>query len=179
MRCPSCHAGVLQPSELDGRLACRACNQCAGAPVELSTYGRWITERHGATAAPPAQAEAFEVADTRQALCCPACQRLMVKFKVMADTAHGLHFCFHCEKVWLDAGEWNYLGGLGPQTRIRSVSTEPWQRRIREEHGARQRLALLKQAMGEDAFGRAEKFRAWLRQQPARADILRYLNAED
>jgi len=176
--CPSCQSGTLIPSELDDGLACRSCDDCAGALVELSTYDRWIAQRNPASAQ-PSPTEAFEAGDSKRVLCCPTCQRIMVKFKVAADAAHGLDFCFHCEKVWLDAGEWGYLGSLGLHTRIRSISTEPWQRRIREETSSRQRLALLKQAMGEDVFATVEEFRAWLAKQPKRGDILRYLGTAD
>lgn len=178
MLCPSCRSRTLAPSELEDGLACLGCEQCGGALVELSIYGRWVAQRDAAVAL-PSDTDAFEATESKQALCCPTCQRIMVKFKVAADAAHGLDFCFHCEKVWLDAGEWRYLGGLGLQTRLRSVCTEPWQRRIREETSARQRTALLKQALGEDVFATAEAFRAWLVQQPKKADILRYLGSEE
>lgn len=41
--------------------------------------------------------------------------------------------CFHCEEVWLDAGEWQYLKAQGLHTRITLISTDPYQRRLREQ----------------------------------------------
>lgn len=178
MLCPSCRSATLGFAELEGGLACQSCNECAGALVELSIYGRWVAQ-HDPAHAQPSPSAAFEAADSKRALCCPTCQRIMSKFKVAADAAHGLDFCFPCEKVWLDSGEWGYLGSLGLHTRIRSISTEPWQRRLREEASSKQRLALLKQAMGEDVFARVEDFRNWLAQQPRRDEILRYLSTAD
>lgn len=103
----------------------------------------------------------------------------MVKFKVAADAAHSLDYCFSCGEVWFDAGEWDYLKSRGLHTRVRSISTDPWQRRIREENAARARAEGFKQAIGEESFPVVENFRQWLSAHPGRENILRYLNTAE
>ncbi len=102
----------------------------------------------------------------------------MLRYNVLADKAHGLDYCFHCEEVWLDAGEWQYLQAKGLHTRINSISTEPYQRRLREQglqQAAQQRFQAL---VGDAAFDDIQRFSQWLHTQPHKEIILRHLVQE-
>ena len=175
MQCPSCRSGVLKPAHVEHGPACDTCDECAGELLDMAAYGDWLSSDEAASEQPPTPEE-FEVADSKRALCCPQCQRIMVKFKVASDASHSIDFCLSCSLVWLDSGEWEYLKSKGLHTRIRSISTDSWQRKIREQIGARMRIENFKQSIGEEAFPVTEKFRLWLAEQPNRAEILRYLN---
>ncbi|QNP49459.1 TFIIB-type zinc ribbon-containing protein [Diaphorobacter aerolatus] len=156
------------------------CNQCSGALLSLAPYLDWVK---GARTSDMAAAEAVsfegaDASDTKRALPCPKCSRIMLRFNVLADKAHGLDFCFHCEEVWLDAGEWQYLKAHGLHTRITSISTDPYQRRLRDQAVRESALQRFRATIGDEEFNEVEKFATWLKKQPTREAILRHLNSE-
>lgn len=175
MNCPSCHTGALVPGQLEQGLPCSTCQSCSGSLLALSAYLDWLHagEHHVSSAT------SFESADSKLALLCPRCSRIMVKFKVLADAEHNLDFCFSCEEVWLDRGEWDYLKSQNLHTHITGISTESWQRRIREHLAHAIRTGKHRHELGEAVFAEARRFKQWLAAQPHRDEILRYLNAEE
>lgn len=173
--CPSCRTGTLHAGRLENNLAALQCDACTGSLLDLVAYRDWLKSQ-SLLIDNTAENNEFEAGDSKRALGCPSCQRIMLKYKVKADATHNLDFCFSCEQVWLDAGEWDYLKTLGLHSKIRTISTDPWQRQIRDEASAQLRLAGFKQAIGAEAFPTVEEFRLWLSQHPKRAEILRYLN---
>ena len=178
MQCPSCKTDTLTADTLEAGLPCHACTTCSGVLLSLPTYSNWLDRNQNAiTNADPATPP-FESADSTRALRCPKCQRIMLKFRVAVDCSHTLDFCFTCGEVWLDAGEWGYLKNQGLHAQLRSMTTDTWQRHIREASSARLRREKLIETLGQDAFPVVEEFRQWLEQHPRRDDILRYLNAD-
>lgn len=178
MQCPSCEAGTLVPESLEPGLVGQTCQKCAGTLLLLGSHADWA-KSNAAQPGETSPTPVFEATDSKRVLRCPKCQRIMLKFKVAADAAHSLDFCFGCESVWLDPGEWAYLKTQGLHTRIRSISTDPWQRRVREEAESRLRAENFKQAIGQEAFPVVERFRLWLAEHPHREEILRYLSASE
>lgn len=178
MRCSSCREGELKASRFEHGLPCYQCSDCGGTLLSLSPYVDWMAAQDRTAAA--SQPECFEHdgSDTRHAMCCPKCGRLMVKYKVQADGRHGLDYCFGCEEVWLDRGEWTYLKSEGLHLHITEVTTESWQRRLREQASARHREERFRNAIGPGTFEEVQRLHAWLQQQPARGEILRYLAQE-
>jgi Zn-finger nucleic acid-binding protein len=175
MKCPNCKADPLLPGSIEPDLPAYTCGQCAGALLSLSPYIGWSLRQPQLPQLPPP----FEpvIHDSRQALLCPKCSRVMVKFKVLADAVHNLDFCFNCEEVWLDAGEWDYLRNQNLQTHITAISTDTWQRKLREQVGAHIRAEKFKESIGAAAFPQVEQFGQWLHEQPdaVRDEVLRYL----
>jgi Zn-finger nucleic acid-binding protein len=178
MKCACCDNSELSLSSLEPDLACLGCGSCGGSLLALSSYLDWST-RQPPRVPPPAGGFEPSAADSKQALHCPKCSRLMLKYKVTADHAHGLDYCFGCEEVWLDGGEWLWLKAKGLDTQVTAISTDSWQRRLREEASAKIRDDKLRHALGEDVFAEAERVRKWLHQQPRRDEIRRYLNLEE
>ena len=173
MKCPSCTTADLHPQRLESGLSGYSCGGCSGVLLSVGPYVDWVAAQPSS----PDEFEAFTAAarDSKRALLCPKCSRIMVKFRVSSDSDHGLDFCFGCEEVWLDGGEWDYLKGKGLHTKITTISTAVWQRRLREEWTSAARLERFKQTIGSEAFPEVERFRVWLERQPERSEILRYL----
>ena len=173
MKCPSCRTADLSPQRLESGLSGYSCPGCSGVLLSVGPYVDWV-------AAQPSNTHAFETfaaaaRDSKRALLCPKCSRIMVKFRVSSDSGHGLDFCFGCEEVWLDGGEWTWLKAKGLHTKITTISTGVWQRRLREEWTSAARLERFKQTIGMAAFPEVERFKVWLESQPERSEILRYL----
>ena len=177
MKCCSCHTGTLLPTRFDDGPACYQCNNCNGALLSLSPYLDWVKSANAAAVQPAASFDMDSV-DTKKALSCPKCSRIMLRYNALADKAHGLDYCFHCEEVWLDPGEWLYLKGKGLHTRITSISTDAYQRRLREQASRDAALQRFRASIGDEAFDATETFRTWLAGQPHKAQILRHLANE-
>lgn len=178
MLCPSCKTITLVSHHLENSIPCDSCPQCSGVLLPLSAHtDEVVINKVGSDVS--IETNRTEFANSKHALCCPNCQRVMVKFKVTADSAHTLDFCFSCAKVWLDSGEWFYLKSVGLHKRIRSITTDSWQHRLRDEVGAKLRIENFKQSVGQDAFSVIEPFRLWLLAQPKRDEILLHLSALD
>lgn len=182
MICCGCNTGTLMPVRLDQGAgpAGYQCNACSGALLSLAPYLDWAKTQASASATPISSLEPFEgnAKDSKRALSCPKCSRLMLRFNVLADKAHGLDFCFHCEEVWLDPGEWQYLKSHALHTRITAVSTDPYQRRLREQAARDAAAQRFRGVVGDEGFDEVQRFADWLKQQPAREAILRYLSNE-
>ena len=176
MQCPSCKTGTLALGRLPDGPEGRVCTECSGALIELAGYNAWLG--HAASHESHAAPSPDKVSDSTTVVRCPSCQRLMTRFKITADTAHSLDFCFHCGLIWLDAGEWAFLQQRDMHTKIRAVTSDTWQRQIREAVSTRRRECELAQDIGAAAFRTIDDFRRWLDEQPQRADILRYLQRD-
>lgn len=178
MKCSACRKGYLRPARIDEGLPGYTCTGCRGMLLSLSPYVDWMAPRRKQPRAEPQESFDQVVADTRHALSCPKCSRIMVKYKVLADAAHGLDYCFGCEEVWLDPGEWDWLKAHGVHLEITSVTTEAWQRRLRQQQQREAQSQRFRQMLGDEIHAEANRIREWLAQQPARAEILHYLGQE-
>ena len=178
MKCCKCLTGTLLPTRVDGGPACHLCNNCQGILLSVGPYLDWVKSIKGQTTTLPSDGFSPEPEDTKGAVSCPKCSRIMLRYNALADKAHGLDYCFHCEEVWLDAGEWQYLVNHGLHTRITAISTDPYQRRLREQaqrDAARERF---RTSIGDASFDTVDQFRAWLVEHPNKAQILRFLGQE-
>ncbi len=176
MKCPSCKTASLTPSELASGLPCTGCKSCGGVLVSLVAYRHWHERfRHADDEHPPEPAEL--VSDTKGALLCPKCQRLMIKYKYTKDRRNNLDLCTHCDEFWLDAGEWDTLRALDLTGKLPAVFTEPWQRALREARSVEAQTELWRRRLGDD-YDRAAEFRAWLAGHPQRGTILNFLDDE-
>lgn len=178
MRCSSCGKGALRHGKFEEGLPCYLCSACGGGLMSLSPYVDWMIARRKEPAEPTAEPFDEDVADTRRAIACPKCSRIMVKHRVSADSAHGLDYCFSCEEVWLDRGEWAWLKARGLHLHITSVTTEAWQRRLRDQRQQEAYRERFRGILGEEVFAETERIRCWLAAQPRRDDILHYLEQD-
>ena len=178
MRCSSCGEGDLVAGRFEHGLPCYLCSNCGGALLSLSPYVDWMTRQAREEATAQDGPFEYDGSDTKHAMCCPKCSRIMIKYRVQEGGSHGLDYCFGCEEVWLDRGEWDYLKAHGLHLSITAVTTDAWQRKLREQASARQREERFRAAIGPDAFEEVRRIHAWLQWHPARGEILRYLGQE-
>lgn len=183
MLCCACHTGTLLPTRVDGSGPVGyVCNQCSGALISLAPYLDWARgqglDKNGGRQ--QVDASALErgdegAPDSKKALSCPKCSRIMLRFNVLADKAHGLDYCFHCEEVWLDQGEWDYLKRLGLHACITTISTDTYQRKLREQAAQDALIQRYRSTLGDAVFDEVQRFAQWMDAQPAREAVLRYL----
>lgn len=173
MQCPACSHFRLKPIKLEAGLPAISCSKCQGALVPLVTYRAWAERQ------PPVSVQTgaapTTVQDSKSALRCPKCSKLMMKYRIGSGVENRVDLCPHCDEAWLDAGEWQLLGQLQYHSSLASIMTEPWQRRLREQEReevvARKYLALL----GTQDWQRLQEVGEWVAGHPRKQDLLRYL----
>ena len=99
----------------------------------------------------------------------------MLKFKFSSGLNHGLDVCIHCEDVWLDRGEWEYLKVRQIHGELPSIFTDPWQRRLRVERTEQALETEWLRKLGEKEFAEAERVHKWLRDHPKRDALVAFV----
>lgn len=171
MQCPACHHFRLKPVKLEAGLPAMTCTRCHGALLSLVSYRAW-TESLPAPGEPqPVQ----PVDDTTSALQCPKCTRLMMKYRIGHGVQNRVDLCTHCDEAWLDGGEWLLLSQLQLQGRLASITTEPWQRRLRDVEREQVIASKFVALLGAEDWARVQDVKVWVDGHPRRQDLLRYL----
>lgn len=178
MKCPRCKTTDLLPTMIEEFLPAMGCDSCHGSLVSLLHYRYWAENQKLASApAPTATSDAAipDATDTATAIRCPKCERIMMKYKLTGNVANRIDVCSVCDESWLDGGEWELLEALQLSTRMPSVLTDAWQRRIRREVSKDTRRTVLVRRIGEEGTRRVEEFKAWLDGSDHRSDVMAYL----
>lgn len=191
MKCPRCKTRDLKPTMIEENLPAMACAECEGSLVSLLYYRHWAETQK--PAAEPAEAvdrgaptssattstaesdETLAAADTRTAVLCPKCARVMMKYKITGRVSNRLDVCRLCDEAWLDRGEWELLEALQLSTQLPAIFTEEWQKRIRREITAEVRRASLVRCIGERAVEQVDRFREWLSRSKHKPEVMSYL----
>jgi len=171
--CPKCSVRKLVPTLLAPGLPSKSCHSCGGVLVDLLSYRAWADQR-GIDSVENKSAAAREIEDTENAVACPNCSSVMVKYRMSKTTNNRLDFCEKCDVTWLDGGEWDQLSDVGLQHSLGTVFTQPWQRKIRQELAEQLREEVLRQRFGED-YERIKEFRSWVQDHPKYELILAWL----
>jgi Zn-finger nucleic acid-binding protein len=119
--------------------------------------------------------ESLEAADTRTAVLCPKCGRVMMKYKITGRVSNRLDVCRLCDESWLDRGEWELLETLQLSTQMPAIFTEEWQKRIRRQITEEVRRSSLARCIGERAVEQVDKFRDWLSRSKHKPEVMSYL----
>lgn len=176
MKCPRCKTPDLKPTMIDENLPAAGCASCQGSLVSLVYYRHWAE-----TQKPPPESTAedttisIETSDTKTALMCPKCSRVMMKYKLTGTVSNRLDVCSLCDEAWLDGGEWELLEALQLSLLMPAIFTDAWQRRIRREVVEGTRRQVLERMIGDDGVAKVEEFKEWLVQNNHKSDIMVYL----
>ena len=178
MKCPNCQTGRMEFSELDRDLPTRCCNECDGHWVDAESYHNWL-KRHGETL--PERdvcGEQTVVTEEQQALLCPDCGVIMLKWQV----GHGLSFridrCSRCGGLWFERDEWQALKEKNLHDEIHRVFSASWQSDERRSQMRNRLETVYRERFAED-YDRVETFRQWLQQQEQVEQILAYIQESD
>lgn len=170
----SCAAHTeLRPCELAPGLGGLHCTSCGGHMLMLEDYRAW----RSTDPVQPA-VEATATAEDNSARNCPACARLMQRYRVGTTPDFRLDRCASCQAVWFAAGEWQALLATGMGTRLDEILTDAWQRQVQAEELRKGREAVLRQRHGEVVMDELIRIRQWLQAQPHRDELLALLGAD-
>lgn len=174
--CTCCHQGSLLPHTLDNGLFVYACNACQGYAIDIHTYLDWRRDQPAVQAGPDAPVGIAPLPDRRRALHCPACHRLMLKYRAHAGESPSIQTCLRCDCIWLDGGEWDYLKAIGLHTSLTAISTPAWQSRRTQLTMNLRRAQEDREQLGDEVYAQAQQVLAWLQAQPERKHILKMLH---
>lgn len=175
MHCVCDSHAELQRAELAPGLAALRCPSCHGHRLDMADYERWRDDAQPASTdddVPPMAPDAGA-----RARPCPACTRLMSRYRVGATPDFRLDRCAPCGGVWFDAGEWPALVQAGLAQRLGDVVSDAWQRRVQTDEQRARRLAVLHAKHGEACLTELARVRTWLDAQPHRDELLALLRA--
>lgn len=178
MKCPKCKTEDLYPAKLESDLPAMGCRRCDGALVSLLYYRDWVERTTlSLTVDVPGSVESV-AGDTKSALTCPKCARLMTKYLITGNQDNRIDLCGSCDEAWLDGGEWTLLKSLDLAKMLPSVFTDQWQKRVRKDVTEQQRFKRLQNVVGNSEAERAQEVAVWLKASPNRSTILHYLNSD-
>jgi len=181
MQCPKCENEILRATKIEQGLSAMGCGNCGGASIALLYYRDW------AERTPLAVLQETDIAfeeimkdidDTKAALCCPKCSRIMNKYKISGECNHRLDLCFSCDEAWLDGGEWQLLKSLELSQKMPIVFTEQWQNKLRKQATQQAREERLLKLVSQQDLNEAKRIKEWLLAHPNRESISFFINQE-
>lgn len=179
MKCPVCKQPSLHQIELADKLPANQCSNCNGIWVSSNQYLAWVRLQERSLpekdldeiAAPQLKTDALKL--------CPESGHIMKRFKVFPNVDFHLDRCGHCNGIWFDSAEWDMLVAHNMQDKVNQFFTAPWQERLRESESRARMDEIYKDKLGEDDYKRAQEIRAWLEDNPRRAMLIAFLQADD
>lgn len=173
MNCPKC-AVSMAPVDLEPGLRAYGCATCEGHWLDFACYHHWQQRAPDAIDSVDIKNEA--ATDTENALICPACLRIMLKYRTTSKEPFVIDQCGTCNGVWFDGGEWELLKSQGLINKVHLFFSEHWQTKVRRELSEIRQDALLRERLGEDVFTEVLRMKQWISEQPESRAIHALLN---
>jgi len=172
--CVCAAAPVLRPQALAPGLSADTCGECHGHWLAMDDYRRWVNNRSEPVPADDTDLPALRPAAAAEdkARACPSCQRWMERLRVGRSPDFRVDRCSACQRIWLDAGEWDALAAAGLATRLGDILSDGWQRQLRDADAQARREADLRARHGDACIDELARMRAWLATQPQRETLL-------
>jgi len=177
MQCPTCKQSALVPTKFADGLPSFTCPSCHGHLIEILSYRLWA-ERASSLAQEPVNLELPEPPDSKQALVCPQCNKLMTKYLLSDAASNKIDLCGNCGRFWIDGGEWTLVQSLNLDTELTKIFNEPWQKAIRQARIVAAYESRLRETLGEEEYKRLVQVREWINGYPLKADLLEFLNSK-
>ena len=178
MRCPKCRNVDLKPTKIEESLPAMGCPTCEGSFLSLLYYRDWAERRVAVETTADDRAEVTEDVDTRTALSCPKCAKIMTKFSVSGAVTNRIDLCGSCDEAWLDGGEWRLLKSLELAHKLPNVFTDQWQRQIRSEKMEALKVDRLRKVVGDSDADKAVEIKNWLKDHKSKATIVQFIGSD-
>ena len=176
MQCPSCKKSALVPTKLADGLPSFMCQSCEGHLIEVLSYRFW-SDRGSAAARDSVNLVASEPMDSKHALVCPQCQKVMTKYRMSDAVSNRIDLCGNCGRFWIDRGEWALVRSLNLDTNLTKIFNEPWQKAIRQSQASLAKSHRLRETLNDEEYQRLVDLREWINGHALKEDILDFLNS--
>jgi Zn-finger nucleic acid-binding protein len=174
MKCPKCKGRDLRPTKIEEDLAVLACDNCRGSLLSLVQYRLWAEEHPVEIEHEEKNTSLVETDETSQALQCPKCSTLMMKFRISSKAENRVDLCACCYDLWLDAGEWQLIKQLEMQGKLPSIFSDFWQNNIRVELSEKAYHARYEEIFGDD-YTKIKDIKDWMDGQDKKQAIINFL----
>lgn len=161
MKCPKCKGRDLIPTKIEEGLAVLGCDNCKGSLLPLFQYRLWAEEHPIEVEHEERNTSLVETDETSEALQCPKCSSLMMKYRISSEAENRVDLCASCYDLWLDSGEWQLIKQLEMQGKLPSIFSDFWQNNIKTELSAKAYHARYVEVFGED-YSKIRNFKNWI-----------------
>jgi len=160
MKCPKCKGHDLKPTKIEDGLAVLGCDNCKGSLLPLMQYRHW-SEEHPVELEQEKKVFQVETDETSEALQCPKCSSLMMKYRISSEAENRVDLCASCYELWLDCGEWKLIKQLEIQGMLPSIFSDFWQNNIKKELSEKAYHARYEEVFGEN-YPKIKDFKDWI-----------------
>ncbi len=179
MKCPVCKQPSLQLISLSESLPANQCSNCNGIWVSSNQYLAWVRLQEKPLPEKPADETIAPQLHTDTLKLCPESGRIMKRFKVFPSVDFYLDRCGHCNGIWFDSHEWDALVSMNMQDKVNQFFTAPWQDKLHKKESRANMDRIFRDKLGEEDYQRIREVRAWMEDNPRRAMLIAFLQADD
>lgn len=173
-QCPVCN-DELSKAYLESGLPAYNCERCNGVWLSANEYLMWLRIQPPSDCQGEAIDMPLQITDSKQAILCPDCGRILRRYKISPDIEFHLDRCGRCNGVWFDQNEWQALKAQGLHGKVNMFFTEPWQRKLRQEETRRRFERMYCNRFGGEDYAEIKRIKSWLIEHPQRSGLLAYL----
>ncbi|MGB0495701.1 MAG: hypothetical protein ACPGJI_05030 [Kangiellaceae bacterium] len=161
MKCPKCPDRDLKPTKIEEDLAVLGCDCCKGSLLPMIQYRQWVEEHPLENQEAEKQKRLVETDESSQAIQCPKCSSLMMKYRISSVSENRVDLCASCYELWLDSGEWQLIKQLEMHGKLPSIFSDFWQNNIKEELSEKAYHARFEELFGND-YTKIREFKIWI-----------------
>ena len=93
MKCPKCKGHDLKPTKIEDGLAVLGCDNCKGSLLPLMQYRQWSEDHPVELEQEEKKVCQVETDETSEALQCPKCSSLMMKYRISSEAENRVDLC--------------------------------------------------------------------------------------
>ena len=179
MKCPVCKTDTINPVALDNQLPAGKCIKCGGVWISSNQYMTWLRLQPERLPEKKADEPFDPTWETSQLKLCPDCGRIMSRYQLFPNEAFFLDRCGHCNGIWFDNHEWEYLASRNLQDKLNQFFTAPWQGQLHKQEKHARMETLYIEKFGQADYVRLREVREWVWKHPHTGMLLAFLQAED
>ncbi len=179
MKCPVCKQDSLHLISLFEDLPANQCSNGHGIWVSSNQYLAWVRMQEEPLPEKPVEEIIAPQLHTDTLKLCPESGHIMKRFKVFPNVAFYLDRCSHCNGIWFDSREWDVLVANNMQDKVNQFFTAPWQDKLRKKESHANMDKIYRDKLGAEDYGRIQDVRAWMKDNPRRAMLIAFLQADD
>jgi len=179
MKCPVCKTNTLQLINLADSLPANRCSTCNGIWVSSNQYLAWVRHQSAPLPERNGQVPIDPKWDTNTLKLCPEDGHIMARYKIFPSLEFYLDRCRHCNGIWFDDHEWDVLVSQNMQDKVNQFFTRPWQENMHTRETGDRMGKIYLEKFGIEDYNKVREIRTWLTDNPRRAMLLAFLQAED
>lgn len=154
------------------------CQKCEGQLISLLYYRDWAARNICTEDTPSSEKNSIVEQDTKTAVTCVKCSKLMTKHSISGKHSNHMDFCAHCDEVWLDGHEWALLKSLNLSHNLPKVLTNNWQKMVRDEKTELRKIERLGSQINEIDLNKAVETKKWLKTHNQKNTILQFIGSD-